>query len=94
MPAELKLSPLRGGTYFFAGIGALQLRGGAVHSYKQRPLRRGHLLAGANVFDDGIMHLFLQVTTGFNCCNENKLLLLRCSIASDVPWNFKSKRSQ
>lgn len=45
---------------FSAGTGALLLRGGAVHHCAHRSLRREPLLAGANIFDDGIMHLFLH----------------------------------
>lgn len=76
---ELKLSAPRGGTYFSAGLGVLQLSGGAMQSWEHRPLRRGHLIAGATVFDDSIMYLFLlalkELTTGFSYCKKELLLL-------------------
>lgn len=58
-----------------------QLRKGAMVNWEHRPLRRGCLSAGANVFDDSMMQLFLQalekLPTGFSCCDKNKVMLLR-----------------
>lgn len=76
-----KTQPSVWGTHFSADVGVLQLRGGAMPSWKHRPLERGHLGAEANAFDDGMMHLLVQalgkLPTGFSCYDEKDLLLLR-----------------